>query len=94
MAEIIKIKAEDFPGTLTKGSSREEWNAVRDLRPGEAIKFPCRWSHFAFGHVDGFCQGRMHVTAIGKKTKRKFQSECVDKWLHVLRFEEIEKGND
>ena len=86
MVEITNIPFEDFPDhpSNTRSVSKTEWNAVRDLKRGEAIQFPCRWQHQTLNGYD-VCTARGRVRTIGSRLKRELQASCVDKLLYVRR---------
>ena len=96
MVEITNIPFEDFPENDSRAFSKAEWNAVRRLAPGEAIKFPCRWAHSVsgIGNRHNQCVARARVRRIGKELGRDFEASCVDKVLYVRRLKGIEKGDD
>ena len=101
MPAITKIAFEDFPEARRPTGRRpsQEWDAVRDLKPGEAIKFPCRWKHTVTTRwrADGQsydyapCQARTTIAIIARGQQRKLQSACTDKWVYVRRLEDAEE---
>ena len=93
MVEITNIPFEDFPENNSRTFSKAEWNAVKRLAPGEAIKFPCRWAHHMSSSYDQ-CAARTRTRRIGKELGRDLEASCVDKVLYVRRLKGIEKGDD
>ena len=57
--------------------------AISRLEVGEAITFPCRWTHSIKG---GYCIMRAYVTGNGRNWDKTFQTVCKDKVFYVRRI--------
>ena len=83
MVEIIKIDPSEIPVSGPK--TRPEFDAVRALEVGEAIKFPCTWKHGKSGN----CYGVLGIrSAMGKAKPVKVR--CNDGWVYVHRIGEVD----
>ena len=90
MTEITKIEWDDYPEKEPRPrglTARPEFNAVRALKIGEAIKFPCTWKHYLrFGKYD-ICTGKSgtHLATRHAYPERYIEAVCVDKVIYVRR---------
>ena len=79
---VEKIDIKDFPETTasqTGPPASDETKAVRQLQPGEAIKFPCRWPH---GRQ---CHGKGKFYAIARMSGFKIAAKCKDNMVFIKR---------
>ena len=84
MVEIIKIDPSEMP-IKTHGLHQPEFIAVRELKAGEAIKFPCRWNHRT---PEKGCRGMSAIITIFKQRSWKGHWVCKDGWVYVHRVDE------
>ena len=84
MAEIIKIDPSEIPDTNHR--KRPEFNAVRTLEVGEAIKFPCTWKHGKSGN----CYGVTGIRATMPPPVKEFKFKCKDGWVYAHRIGEVD----
>ena len=84
MVEIIKIDPSEIP--IGGPKTRPEFDAVRALEVGEAIKFPCTWKHSI---TTDQCSGTVTLWQIARGFKRKIYTVCSDKWLYVHRIGKV-----
>jgi hypothetical protein len=83
MVEIIKIDPSEIP--IGGHKTRPEYDAVRTLEVGEAIKFPCTWKH----NKSGYCSGVLGIrSAMGKA--KPVKPICRDGWVYVHRIGEVD----
>jgi hypothetical protein len=77
---VTKIDPQEIPD---RWPASEETVAIRALQPGEAIKFPCRWTH-----QNSNCSG--YVAAYNTATKAGFRmtGRCRDGVVYVMRLAE------
>ena len=89
MVDIQRIEWEEFPARKprVRAGVRPEFEAVRALKIGEAIKFPCTWKHYLrFGKYD-ICTGKSgtHLATRHAYPERYIEAVCVDKVIYVRR---------
>ena len=94
MSNISSIEWNEFPERKPRPlglSVRPEYEAVRALKIGEAIKFPCTWKHYISQAKQDTCYGKAGVYGAGRKYDpyKKFQAACVDKVIYVRRVKDI-----
>ena len=93
MGNVIKIEWDDYPAPKPRPrglTARPEFEAVRALKVGEAIKFPCTWKHsIRWGKYD-ICNGRAGAMGADRKDApyKKFQTACIDKVIYVRRLKD------
>ena len=93
MTNIRSIEWNVFPERKPRPlgiTVRPEYEAVRALKVGEAIKFPCTWKHsIRWGKYD-ICNGRAGAYTTAKKDApyKRFQTACVDKVIYVRRLQD------
>ena len=82
---IEKIPRKDFP----KGNNEmsEESAAVMNLQPGEAVKFPCLWSHISSLNNDR-CVATPRWYQVARRRGFRVSVRCRDKMVYVMRKEE------
>jgi hypothetical protein len=88
MVDIQRIEWEEFPKPRQRGKpARPEFDAVRALKIGEAIKFPCTWNHFVKVGRTEVCFGksRAQQSMRIKYPKRYIEALCVDRVIYVRR---------
>ena len=79
---IEKISSEEF--YAVRQSLGRESEAIRSLKPGEAIKFPCRWKHSKIHSCSGTSMAHYAATRVNSHISfRCYQGNC-----YVLRLEE------
>lgn len=88
MGNVIKIEWDDYPARQDKRRlrARPEYDAVRALKIGEAIKFPCTWNHSVrFGHE--LCAGKSgsQIAVRNDYPERYIEAVCRDKVVYVRR---------
>jgi len=78
MSDIVtRIDMGDIPILEKQGRNtvgHAEFSAVRQLQPGEAIKFPCRWHHHGKGQ--GSCAGVLNTLRNGRVHGFRLHSIC------------------
>ena len=83
VTKVTKIDSSEIPEKLPFGRPKvEEFTAVRELQPGEAIRFPCRWKH---GERSGMCHGYSSVHSTARRAKFRVDSRCRDGVVYVMR---------
>ena len=82
MVDIIKIDPSEMPNAGHK--TRPEFDAVRALEVGEAIKFPCTWKHGNRGQ----CSSLITIKSTMGKAK-PVTVRCKDGWVYVHRLSEV-----
>jgi len=93
MAEITKIEWDDYPEQKPRKYNgppkRPEFNAIRALAIGEAIKFPCTWSHTFSPSGVLRCSGKSgaQVATRNDYPERYIEAVCTDKMVYVRRTE-------
>jgi hypothetical protein len=80
---VIKIPVSDMPASrrgkyLRRGGP--EYEAVKTLEAGEAIKFPCRWNHSKNGNQ---CSGVAQMFGVAKMMGVQVKAICRDAWVYV-----------
>jgi hypothetical protein len=60
-----------------------EMSAVRRLQIGEAIRFPCRWSHNLRSH--NICGAYNAANSAASREKIKVTVRCREGFVHVIR---------
>jgi hypothetical protein len=81
MPGIIKIDPSEMP-IIAHGLQHPEFTAVRELKAGEAMKFPCRWNHRT---PEKGCRAMTAIITIFKQRLWKGHWLCRDKWVYVHR---------
>lgn len=86
---VMKIDPQDFPahGNISKrvGARTEETRALSELKPGEAIKFPCRWNHYvSIRHAES-CGGTGVAYGAARRAGFAVKATCRDGSVYVLR---------
>ena len=84
MVEIIKIDPSEIP--IGGPKRRPEYDAVRALEVGEAIKFPCTWKHGKSGN----CSGVVGIRATMPPPVKEFKFKCKDGWVYAHRIGEVD----
>ena len=91
MVNVIKIEWDDYPEKEPRRrglTARPEFDAVRALKIGEVIKFPCTWNHsIRWGKYD-LCAGKSGSQIATRKDnpERYIESVCIDKVVYVRRL--------
>ena len=88
MVEIIKIDPSEMPD-MSRGTNQAEYDAVRALEAGEAIKFPCRWPHKGVRTIRYQCNAILYVRVIGQKARFSLSAKCHEGWVYVHRLSEV-----
>ena len=83
MITVTKIPVSDMP-EKKHGRYRRypDYEAVKALGVGEAIKFPCRWLHTQ-SRKRGQCHGVLYIYKIVKKRGVRVDTVCKDAWVYV-----------
>jgi hypothetical protein len=80
VTKVTKIDSSEIPEKLPFGRPKvEEFTAVRELQPGEAIRFPCRWKH------SRICHGYSSVHSTARRSGFSVDSRCRDGVVYVMR---------
>lgn len=77
--KIIKISPDDMPAKLNR---HLDYDAVRALEEGEAIKFPCRWAHNGIQS----CRSSFNLRFLFRKNQWAGRWICKDGWVYVHRL--------
>jgi hypothetical protein len=85
MSIVTRIEANEYPGRRERRSRAEEFDAVRGLRPNEAIRFPCRWSHSKPPSIA--CSGAGGAYSAVKNKGFKISATCREGTIYVIRRE-------
>ena len=92
MSNISSIEWNEFPLPKTRPMGlavRPEYEAVRALKIGEAIKFPCTWNHTIRFDKYEICNGRAGCINATRKSPEKYvQAVCIDKVIYVRRLQD------
>ena len=91
MSIVTRIEANEYPGRRERRFRAEEFDAVRGLRPNEAIKFPCRWSHSRPRSMTALqtpvCSGAGGAYSAVKNKGFKISATCREGTIYVIRRE-------
>lgn len=79
---IEKIRFEDMPDQPLGRSTIPEFDAVRALNPGDAVKFACTWKHYDSNRT---CGGATGAYTAAKKAGFVVKSYCRDGVVYVGR---------
>jgi hypothetical protein len=77
---IEHVPFDEFPRRLGGAPPQEEFDAVRALKPGEHIRFPCRWEH-----PHGSCVGCSRALSGVRGHGFKVETRCREGYVHVRR---------
>jgi hypothetical protein len=88
MAIVETVRPEDFPRSARQIGV--EAQAIKELQPGGAIRFPCRWKHSntSAEEVDtgGICGGRGTAYAGARRNGFRVNVRCRDGMVYVMRM--------
>ena len=85
--EFIRVrKARESKRTRYGNATSPEGTAVSELQPGEAVTFPCRWTHHKQDRkpVDQ-CAGMVLAYQRAHRAKFKISGFCQDDMVYVCR---------
>ena len=90
MVDIQRIEWEEFPARKhrVRAGVRPEFEAVRALKIGEAIKFPCTWNHSIRWGKYEICAGKAgaQIATRNDNPERYIEATCIDKVVYVRRI--------
>ena len=91
MTEKTKNEWDDYPEKEPRPrglTARPEFNAVRALKIGEAIKFPCTWNHSIRWGKYEICAGKAgaQIATRNDNPERYIEATCIDKVVYVRRI--------
>ena len=101
MSVVKKINPEDFPRTKMRPRRLTvEMAAIRNLKHGEAIKFPCRWKHSRSKSGQTVCSGSSSAYQTARRARNEgiiafhVTVKCQRKVLYVMRRDKTESYSD
>ena len=83
MVEIIKIDPSEMPNIDHR--RRPEFDVIRALEVGAAIKFPCTWKHSKYGQ----CGSATTIRHAMGRAKQRASVQCKDGWVYVHKLGEV-----